>query len=56
MHTVFLSQVQLFQGLTHPTAVTGNLKVGNVDIAIQQLSFIERTLLAMHLCLDVSEA
>ena len=54
MHTVLLTQIQLFQTLAHPHGVRGHFEVGNVDITIQQTVSIERTLLTIYLSGDVA--
>ena len=56
MDAIFPSKVQLAQGASHPLGVHGNVEVGNMDITVQQTTFIERALLAMHLSLDFTRA
>ena len=56
MNTILLTKVELSQGLAHPTGIGRNGKLGNMDIAVEQLAFVERALLAVHLCCNVATA
>ena len=56
MDSVFLSEIELFQSLPHPSGGVGDVELCNVDITVKELALIERTFLSQHLCLDFTAA
>ena len=54
MDAVLLTKIELCQRLSHPVGISRNSEFGNVDIAVEQLTLVERTFLAMHLSLDIA--
>ena len=54
MDAILTTQVELPQRGSHPHRIERQLEIGDMDIAIEQTTLVEGTLLAMHLSLDVA--
>ena len=39
--------------MPHPQGISRHLKFSDMDISVEQTPLIQRTLLAVHLCLDL---
>ena len=54
VHAEFVTEVQVFQRLSHPSGVGGHVEIRNVNVSVEKLSLIEWPFMSMNLCLDVA--
>ena len=54
MNAKLTAELELTQRKTSPLGILGYFHIRNMNITVKQMTFIERTLMSVNLCLDIT--